>query len=518
MPTDATKLSVQPRFEDKTPDSIPWMWTFWDTFSDPYAIPAWGDAARADYLRTFAQAEPILAGALSSMVSKAISLDWSIRGGRNRVLRYQEILAEAENGAGWSYFLDRWLQDYLICDQGGFVELGRQGGTGGPVVALYNLDSAACRLSGKLSKPVYYFPRLVGGRLSGKAIGLEPGTFARIVDLPSPNEAYYGLGFSAVSRALKVAKVLQALYNYEDERLADMPIPGIAAITGMTSAEVKAAFNLYEQKRAAKEQVTFKGVLWLAAQSSPINPISVNLTSFASLPEGFDKRETIELYVYTLALDFGVDAREFWPASQTGATKAEAEVQAQKAKGKGSGRMFSSVERCLNWDVLPEGLEFAFDQKDSEDDLLRMAIQEKAIANARKLYEPTMGGEGVISAAEARRWLVEQEILPDWFAVSDETTVHGQANVGAEEEPEEGDITGQITRIAESGAADVVAEKAARARLEPGEDFVTVNAAGQVRTLWSSRRVFAVPNWPRREVAVSGIPFGTLTTEYQSLW
>jgi hypothetical protein len=513
MPPDNKQLSVQPRFEDKNPDATPWLWTFWDSFADPNAIPAWGSPGRADRLREFSMSEPILAGALSSMVSKAVSMDWKIDGGRNRVLRYQEILAEAEAGAGWSYFLDRWLQDYLVCDQGGFIELGRQGKTG-PVLALYNLDAGACQLSGKPGKPVWYSPRLAGGKLSGRAVGLEQGDFARIVDLPSPNEAYFGLGHSSVTRALKVAMVLQALYTYEDERLRDMPIPGIAAITGMTSAEVKAAFDLYEQKRKAKEQVTFKGVLWLAAQSSPINPISVNFTSFASLPENFNKRETIELYVYTLSLDFGVDVREFWPASQTGATKAEAEVQAQKAKGKGFGRMLSSVERSLNWDALPEGLEFAFDQKDSEDDLLRLAIQEKAIGNARRLWEPTMAGDGIITTDEARRWLVEQETLPDWFAPSDDTTVHGNANVGAEE----GDITGQITRVAESGAPQAVAEKAARAALQPGEDYVSVSSAGVVTTLWSSRRAFAVPDWPRREVAAS-FPFGTLTTEYpHSLW
>ena len=66
--------------------------------------------------------------------------------------------------------------------------------------------------------------------------------------------------------------------------------------------------------RESKEQVTFKGLLWLAAQGSPINPIDAKLTSFASLPEGFDKEKTITLYVYTLSLDFGVDVREFWPS------------------------------------------------------------------------------------------------------------------------------------------------------------------------------------------------------------
>lgn len=491
MPSaNGKQTSVQPRFDDKSvQEATSYLWTFWDAYADPDAMPAWGAPGRADKMRQFSQSEPILIGALSSMTSKAVSLDWQISGGRNRVLRYQELLAEAEAGAGWSFFLDRWLQDYHVADQGGFIELGRQGKRG-PVIGLYNMDAGCCQLTARQKSPMAYYPRVYSGAIGGKRIPFEPGDYARIVDMPSPNEAMGGMGFSACSRAFKVAKVLQALYAYEDERLRDMPIPGIAAITGMTSAEVKAAFNLYEQKRAAKEQVTFKGVLWLAAQSSPINPIDVKLTSFASLPEGFDKRTTIELYVYTLALDFGVDVREFWPASQTGATKAEAEVQAEKAKGKGFGRMLSSVERALNWDVLPEGLEFAFDQKDSTDDLLRETIREKVIANISALA----GGQ-IVSIEEARRWLVELEMAPEWLAETDLATVHGNANVGDEDpdvveqpDPVEAEVPAKTPPVVDQA----VAAKAARARLGPGEDFVAVNGAGDLVTLWSSRRVFAV--------------------------
>ena len=477
-----------------------YLWTFWDRYTDQDVIPEWGNPGRADKLREFTRSEPILAGALASMTSKAVSLDWQITGGRNRVTRYQEILAEADNGAGWSFFLDRWLQDYWQVDQGGFVELGRQGKRG-PVVSIFNLDGGVCQLLATPQTPVAYYPRLIGGTIGGRRILFEPEDFTRIVDLPSPDESKGGLGFCATSRALKVAKVLMALYSYEEERLADMPLPGIAAITGMTQSEVKAAFDLYKAHRDSKEQTTFKGLLWLAAQSSPINPISVNLTSFASLPEGFDKRTTVDLYVYTLALDFGVDVREFWPASQTGATKAEAEVQAQKAKGKGFGRALSSVERAINWDVLPEGLEFLFDQKDSEDDLLRETIREKVIANIVALA----GGQ-LLTPDEARRWLVELEMAPEWLAETGITTAHGLSNTteDAPEVVEQPDLQQPPAEGKTPPAADqAVAEKAARARLGPGEDFVAINSAGQVVTLWSSRRMFAVgakrynPDQPR---------------------
>jgi len=498
MTTNPTH-SKQPRLA-QTKDITPWFWTVWEnTCQDD--IPAWGDPRRITKLREAARNEPILAGALASLVSRVVALDWQITGGRNRVRRYQSLLAEeAEDGAGWAYLLDRWAQDYLTADPGGFIELGRES-RNGPVSGLYNLDVECLTLTGNVLRPVKYSPKLATGSLSSKEIPLLPADFSRIVDMPSSDEVKHGLGFCAVSRALKAAKVLLALYRYEDERLSDMPLPGIVSVTGLTQTEIIAAKQLYDAEREAKKETTFKALLWLASQVSPLNSIDVKLTSFAGLPEGFDKEKTITLYVYTLALDFGVDVREFWPASQTGATKAEAEVQAQKAKGKGLGRLISSVELAVNWQILPDGLEFRFDQQDSEDDLLREMVREKVVNNVRRLWEPAALGEGIISTEEARHWLVELGMAPAWLAPSGTVSLHSSEEL-------EGDVSKAVGSLVDKA----VAGKVTRAGLIRGEDLVTINRTGDLVTLWSPRTVFAVPNWPVPAEAPAGSPFGTLTT------
>ncbi len=488
--------SKQPRLQ-QTGDVIAYVFTLWQMAQED--IPAWGKPGRAEKLREFARQEPILAGALSSMVSKVVSLDWQISGGRNRVRRYHELLTEAEDGAGWSFLLDRWAQDYLNTDLGGVIELARDGRMG-PVVGLYNIDAARLVLTGNANIPLRYIPHL-----TGKQIPLYPGDFTRAVDMPSPDERFFGLGFCAVSRALKIAKVLLALYNYEEEQLRDLPPKGIVTITGMTMEEVRQAFRLYEERRRAKEQTTFKGLLWLAARNNPIQPIDLKITSFATLPDHFDKEQAITLYVFTLALDFGVDVREFWPASQAGATKAEAEIQHQKALGKGFGRLVAGIERSINWDVLPDGLEFVFDQRDAQDDLLRAKIQEQVIANVRKLWEPNpLTGVGLIDLEEARRMLVEAEAVPEWLAIGGEVTLHST------EEPSK-----ELARAANDRLAAMVE----KARLEPGEDLVAINRRGDIITIWSNRfysfgnfgGAIPAPNWPGVKEAPADRP---LPTEY----
>ena len=101
-----------------------------------------------------------------------------------------------------------------------------------------------------------------------------------------------------------------------------------------------------------------------------------------------------------------MDAREFWPATQSGATKGEAEVQAQKAKGKGFGRMLTNMERALNWHVMPSDCEFGFDRQDDDADLAQAILHNQLAKNVRLLWEPASAtGQGIVTTEEARRLL-----------------------------------------------------------------------------------------------------------------
>lgn len=485
-------LSQQPRLAN-TQDLQTFIFSAFQRAED---IPAWGKRGRIAKLREFARTEPILSGALSSMTSKAMSLDWQVVGGRNRVRQFQELLAEAEDGAGWQSFLERFVQDYLNTDIGGIAELARHT-PNGPVAGLYHVDAECVALTGNVNYPLQYAPKLPSGKLANSVVKFRPEDYARIVDMASPDEVQHQLGFCAVSRAVKAARVLLALYNYDEEKLADLPMPGVVAITGLTMDEVAAAFKLYDAARQSKEQQIFKNLLWFAAQASALQPIKVEFVPFAGLPENFDREQTISLYIYTLALVFGVDAREFWPATQSGATKGEAEVQAQKAKGKGFGQMLTAIERAINWYVLPRDVEFAFDRRNDDDDLAREILRGQVIKNVRQLWEPAGGGgfgsfgsfgakpadpnaaptpvepaekpEGIISTEEARRLLVELDAMPDWLAPTPDETLYSMDR--AEDQ---------------AGAAKA-------ARLTDGAELCAVDSRGDLHVLYTPTTVHTMP-------------------------
>jgi hypothetical protein len=390
--------SIQPRFH--TAEDVLTELMSVGSWQDD--IPAWGTKDRDKYLRLKWREESLLAGAVSSMVQKMVSLNWTITGGRNKVKHFADVLYNAEDGAGWNVYLSKVVQDYLTQDKGTFSEKA-MAYENGPVLDLYHIDSGQVTITGRRAVPARY-----RSPINGKEYPLPRDSVFHLTSLPAPEERRFNQGFCAVSRAIKSAQVLFALYKYDNEQLSDMPPKGIAAITGMTTNQVRKAIELYKENREAKGTLTFPGLLWLA---SSVGDIKVALTPFSTLPESFDREVVVTLYIYTLALDFGVDAREFWPATVTGATKADALIQAQKAKGKGPGELITGLERAINFHVMPEGLTFKFSFQDDEEDRLKAEIDGMKINNANNMING-----GTLTPEEARSLLVSQRVLPEVFA------------------------------------------------------------------------------------------------------
>ncbi len=420
-------LSMQPRLDESKIEQAHYLISMFARRADD--CPPLGDDARDGYLRKIWKTEPIMSGAIYAFVSKLRALGWTLEGGRNKVSQWTKILHEAEDGQGWNVFISKIVEDYLTTDDGSFIELGKKH-RNGSVEALFHIDSVRCQLLGA-GHAVYK-------DFEGNLHPLKPGDYAHFCSMPSPNEDMKGKGFCFVSRALKAAKLLLALHQYEAEKLENLPPEGIATITGLTPKQVEKAFELYKAKRQSRDQLTFPGILWLVG--NPMAPggagqVKVDLVPFSNLPEQFDRQGLIETYAKTLAADLGTDVSEFWQPERGGfgPSKGEVTIQHQKAKGKGTGEVIVCLERLLNWYVLPEGVLFAFDAQDDEDDLRRAGIQKIEIANVKELAEPLSEEGGIITLQEAREILVSKQILPEDYAFREEATAVDTESEGSAE-------------------------------------------------------------------------------------
>lgn len=427
--TTVEELSFQQRIDETQGGGFGGVFYFSKQAGVEDVIAPWWSPARDRDLREFTwqTGNDILQGAVSSMIKKIKATNWYLEGGDRIVNRYQTLLSEAEFGQGWGTFLSKFLIDYLTQDKGAFAELIGEGDPmgpiNGPVLGIAHLDSGLCQLTGDPTYPVLFY-----STKSDKPHALHATRVAHMVDMPSPIEAYYGTGFCAVSRVISSSQVLLKLQTYKNEKLSDLPPAGLLLLNNILPQRWDDARADYRQERRRRGQELWTNVMTLFGLD-PAQPTTAEFLSFADLPEHFNERDSLELYINVLALAFGVDVREFWPISAGNlGTATETEVMHQKAKGKGPGEIYSSIERLINWMILPPNVTFGFDFKDDEEDYQRAQINELKTKTIMSMYnvKTSTGGavesEPPVSRLELRQMLADNvEYFPEEFLQVDMT-------------------------------------------------------------------------------------------------
>lgn len=384
-------------------------------------VPPYGNPQRDDYLSKVWQKEPILAGAVYSMAAKMTALTWKVVGRRRLAQQAAQMFSAAAyiDGYDWGGFISSSATDFFTTDDGVFWETVKSGNPLlGRLVEIGHIDSIACTLTGHVKYPVIY-----NSALTGQENKFRPGEIVHFASMPSPREEHLGKGFCAVSRAIRAAKLLMGLHEYDEEKLSNLPPEGVAAVTGLTMREFQDAVKLWRTKREQNISLTFPQVLWLIG-SNPGASVKLDFIGFSQMPESFDRKTVVPQYVNTLALAFGVDTREFWPVStSTLGTAAESEIQHEKAKGKGPGEFLTITERALN-NELPEGVDFEYDTQDIEEDKNAAEIAKGWVDAYIPMMAPAVEGvEPLLKREDVLRLLADKGVIPDYMAMGEREVI-----------------------------------------------------------------------------------------------
>lgn len=410
------ELSLQRRAEDTPTTGGVFSWWFART-DDGSELPPYWSHARDIALRQFIWREgnDILQGALSSMVKWGKTLSWVVEGPDRVVNRYQGMLSESEFGEGWGTLVSKVLTDYLTQDKGASIEVigagNPDGPVEGPVLGLAHLDAQYIVPTGDISYPVIF-----NNPKDGKPHKIHATRVIRLVDMPSPNENLNGIGFCAVSRVIATTQVLLKLIRYKNEKLSDMPEAGLLVLNNIMPKAWEDVQARHQKDRRKLGQEIWSNIMTLFS-IDPAQPATANFVSFATLPDGFNEAEATDTYLNIVALAFGVDKREFWPESKVGlGGNREAEVMNEKAKGKGKGDFIASIERAINWKVLPSSVNFRFDFRDDAEDKLKADINKVKTETVMSMWDSEAYRAGLVppvSALELRQMLADN--IPDYF-------------------------------------------------------------------------------------------------------
>ncbi len=351
--------------------------------------PSYGTSTRDQWIANFIHlpGNDLLAGAISTVAAKIVATGWYVEGPLQLAALARMMLmfwSKGEAGRGWDPFLFPLAEGYLTRDFGGSLELLRSSPRDreGPAMGYAHLDESKCRLTGDEDYPLIYRHNERGN------IKIHYSQCARIVDMPSGQQRYKGLGFCSTSRALTTAQVLMDVVTYKRERLSDLPPAGLLLLDNLSQTQWDDLVTSYDARQRNEGNRVWRDVM-VALGVDPAYPTRAEFVKFAELPEHFDEKAATEIAVYSFALAFREDPREFWPVSAGPlGTATEAEIQARKARGKGEGIIYTAIERQLNRpEALPPGVTFHFDFQDDEEDKLRAEINDRKTLWIRRLWE-----------------------------------------------------------------------------------------------------------------------------------
>lgn len=409
---EAAAESQQPRFGDNPQQFFASIYA-WVQAAELEA-PVWNvDSRRRDaWLSTFWRREPHLAGVLNSVVAIDKNRGWTLTGGRMKVRRYETILRRntlaAPDLAGWRDFMTTQSMAYYTSDIGAIAEIGREG-EGGPLRALYHLDTTKCYLTGDVERPLRY--------INTKDAWAADDYF-RVPSLPSIDENMRGLGICALSRVLDLARLMVAIYMHDEEKLLARAPKGLLLLQGITEEQWSTAMRARDAKLDERERQYFGAVAVLASEG--LENVDAKLVALSQLPDGFNLEQFTNLLMYGYALAFGYDPIEFWPVAAGALGRGrETEIQDEKATGKGATDFVLGYQENLQ-DLLPEDVLYEFEERNDDANLKRAELT-RAWAEAIAVLAP---GVPLLDAQEARSLLAEQGIIPaEWTEIDEELAV-----------------------------------------------------------------------------------------------
>ncbi len=345
-------------------------------------ILPWWSAARDRQLRNFWKEGDHLSGAMFAMESKMVTIpfhvepkDMSLKTHIKQADRMTQYLMEAaEYGQGWGFFFGKNVKDLLSQDNGRFAEIIGRGNINGPIVGppitIEALDAQHCQRTNDPEFPVIYQDP------GGKKHQMH---YTRVMfdsQMPSPQESMHGVGFSAVSRAIHNSQHLMDMDMFKEEKLGSRPLRGFIKVGGgLDPGAVEKALQAAQSMMGAKGFQRYSMLPIIGGND--IESPEIEIISLSDIPDGFDVQTSVTLSMAAIALAFGVDARELWPSSAAGASRADALLSHIKSRGKGPGYILQATERLFNAKFLPGHLRMVFDFQDDAQD--RQAAETKQI-------------------------------------------------------------------------------------------------------------------------------------------
>jgi hypothetical protein len=375
-------------------------------------IPVWGTATRArdQRLREIYKAEPWLAGAIFGTVARYASFKFIIEGLERQRNIMQRMLHNCEHGKGWNALMVPVIKDYLSQDNAAWIETVRAANdAASPVVQMNHLDAGRVLRTGRWEEPIIYTD------IDGVMHKMKWYQVAELSEYPSSDERMRGYQECAVSRVLSGAQKARDLETYESEKISGRNPRSIHLVGGVQQRFIDNQLELARNAADNRQLLRYMPPVMIAALD-PTARVSHEQIDFASLPDGFDKKNEIEQYIILLALCIGIDPQDIAPLPGHGlGSSSQSQTLSQKGRGKGPALYMSNVAHMMNFrGIMPQTCQFRFMDQDLAEDTERTMLAWRRGQLLRLLVGANEATPGIISPQIAR------QLLRDWGDLKEE--------------------------------------------------------------------------------------------------
>jgi hypothetical protein len=349
------------------------MYPWWSPLRDAQITGFW---KQVDYL----------SGAIYTMESKMSAIPVRIQARDQSIIEHvreaeaetERLIVGADFGKGWSTFFEKFVEALVTQDNGTFAEIIGAGQPDGPIigrpVTVRSLDPSLCQRTGHPIFPVVYHEP------NGKLYKLHYTRVMMQAQMESTIAQMFGVGFCAISRAINTSQSLLDILIYKQEKLGSRPRRGILVTGGgLDPEDVSESFRIVESIEDSQALSRYSKIAVVGDSSLP--DAKLELMDLSGLPDGFNERDNVELGMAVISMALGMDARELFPALESGATRADALIQHLKQRGKGPGQIIQMTELMFGSKYLPPHLKMIFDFQDDEED--RQSAETKEIRARR---------------------------------------------------------------------------------------------------------------------------------------
>lgn len=363
--------------------------------------PAWGTAGRDLWLRKFWKQEDMLASAVASTAARYAGIKWDLTGGVRTAEVVRQKLHLSEHGKGWKALIIPTVIDSLTQENGGWMEVYREGKAwDSPWTQLNHLDSARCHRTGRWEQPIDYVDD------SGAIHKMNWWQVLELTDCPDPSEDARGMQLCAVSRVLRAAQIIRDIAIYNHEKISGQFNRRVTIVNGVGKNVLNEALGENRANAVNEGLLRYIQPVILPTLDHRANLSKIDI-DLAALPEGWDFDIFMRWYIVQLALAFQQDPQEFapLPGHNLGSSQ-QSETLHMKERNKGPNLFMSTIEHQFNFlGIIPDNVNFIYGEQDAAVDLDKqrvslMRAQELALLVKAGILTPEIAAQ--ILADEGR--------------------------------------------------------------------------------------------------------------------